>query len=87
MLVVHNQELFGRFIQESVGHPKHEIAKKLKAVQIRMSWRATDNVTDCETLCMGRMESYFGQTDKWDCGFKKNEVSLQKCLIFKNVLT
>jgi len=29
---------------------------------------------------MRHMEPYFGETDKCQCGFKKNEVSLQKCL-------
>jgi len=52
MLVVHNQELFGRFLQDSDGHPKHKTVKKMKAVQTRMSWRTTDNITDCGTLCM-----------------------------------
>ena len=67
---------FGRFFQESVGHPKHEIVKNMKPVRMRMQWRTTDNVTDCGIFCMRHMETYFGQGDKWDCGFKKNELSL-----------
>jgi len=35
---------FGR-LQDSVDYPKHEIVKKMKAVRMRMPWRATDNVT------------------------------------------
>ena len=27
---------FGRFLQESVGHPKHEIVKNMKPVRMRM---------------------------------------------------
>jgi len=77
---------FGRFLQESVGHPKHEIVKNMKPVRMRMQWRTTDNVTDCGMFCMRHMETYFGQGDKWDCGFKKNEVSLPKiCSLHKYV--
>ena len=53
----------------------------MKAIRMKMPWRATNNnVTDCGVFCMRHMEPYFGETDKCQCGFKKNEVSLQKCL-------
>ena len=77
---------FGRFLQESVGHPKHEIVKNMKPVRMRMQWRTTDNVTDCGIFCIRHMETYFGQGHKWDCGFKKNEVSLPNiCSLHKYV--
>ena len=41
------ERAFGIFLQESVGHHKHENVKKVKPVRIRMPWRTTDNVTDC----------------------------------------
>ena len=75
---------FGRFLQESAGHPKHEIVKNMKLVRMRMQWRTTDNVTNCEIFCMRHMETYFGQGDKWDCGFKKNEV-YQTFFLCKNM--
>jgi len=52
----------------------------MKAAPMRMPWRAIDNVTDYRIFCIRLMESYFDQMDKWECDFKKNEVSLQKCL-------
>ena len=38
------------------------------------------NVTYYGVFCMKYMESYFGKGEKWQCGFKKNEVSLEKYL-------
>ena len=66
---------FRIFLQDSVGHPKHEIVNKMKAVRVRMPWRTTDNVTDCRILCIRHMGSYFDQKDKSDCGFKNNKGS------------
>ena len=77
---------FGRFLQDNIGHPKHKIVKKMKPIRIRMPWRTIDNVTNCGIFCRRHMESYFGQIDKYECGFNKNAVSLQKYFVCKNVL-
>ena len=55
---------FGRLLQESVGHLKHEIVKNMKPVRMRMQLRTTNNVPDCGIFCMRHMESYFGEVDK-----------------------
>lgn len=43
---------------------------------LRMSWKSSDNVTDCAIYCMRHLETFKGVGPNWVSGFNKTSANV-----------